>query len=135
MANNLIIIYDNYIIINKYLKRLFSVLKLWRRDWKRLENILKLLYLTTFKRTEMEFKEFEPWFKSAKTEFKFSAGLNLKTFDTILKLKRTVFKPRLKFKPPLKFFKFDHWRRNLYVWFTTISFTDNRWPRYFYFSS
>ena len=33
---------------------------------------------------EMEFKEFEPRFKSAKTWFKFSAGLNLKTFDTIL---------------------------------------------------
>ena len=32
---------------------------------------------------EMEFKEFEPRFKSAKTRFKFSAGLNLETFDTI----------------------------------------------------
>jgi len=31
--------------------------------------------------TEMEFKEFEPRFKSAKTQFKFSAGLNLETFD------------------------------------------------------
>jgi len=35
-------------------------------------------------RTEMEFKEFEPRFKSAKTRFKSSAGLNLETFDTIL---------------------------------------------------
>ena len=35
-------------------------------------------------RPEMEFKEFEPRFKSAKTRFKLSAGLNLKTFDTIL---------------------------------------------------
>ena len=35
-------------------------------------------------RTEMEFKEFEPRFKSAKTRFKLSAGLNLETFDTIL---------------------------------------------------
>ena len=34
--------------------------------------------------TEMEFKEFEPRFKSAKTRFKLSAGLNLKAFDTIL---------------------------------------------------
>ena len=34
--------------------------------------------------SEMEFKEFEPRFKSAKTRFKFSAGLNLETFDTIL---------------------------------------------------
>ena len=32
----------------------------------------------------MEFKEFEPWFKSAKTRFKLSVGLNLETFDTIL---------------------------------------------------
>ena len=33
---------------------------------------------------EMEFKEFEPRFKSAKTWFKLSAVLNLETFDTIL---------------------------------------------------
>ena len=33
---------------------------------------------------EMEFKEFKPRFKSAKTRFKLSAGLNLETFDTIL---------------------------------------------------
>jgi len=33
---------------------------------------------------EMEFKEFEPQFKSAKTRFKLSAGLNLETFDTNL---------------------------------------------------
>ena len=32
----------------------------------------------------MEFKEFETRFKSAKTRFKLSAGLNHKTFDTIL---------------------------------------------------
>ena len=32
----------------------------------------------------MEFIEFEPWFKSAKTRFKSSSGLNLKTFDSIL---------------------------------------------------
>ena len=32
----------------------------------------------------MEFKEFEPRFKSAKTRFKLSAGLNLETFDNIL---------------------------------------------------
>ena len=30
---------------------------------------------------EMEFKEFEPRFKSVKTRFKLSAGLNLVTFD------------------------------------------------------
>ena len=35
-------------------------------------------------RPKMEFKEFEPRFKSAKTRFKLSAGLNLETFDTIL---------------------------------------------------
>ena len=33
---------------------------------------------------KMEFKEFEPWFKSAKPRYKLSAGLNLETFDTIL---------------------------------------------------
>ena len=32
---------------------------------------------------EMEFKEFESRFKSAKTRFKSSAGLDLETFDTI----------------------------------------------------
>ena len=32
----------------------------------------------------MECIEFEPRFKSAKTQFKFSASLNLETFDTIL---------------------------------------------------
>ena len=37
-----------------------------------------------FKLSEMSFKEFEPWSKSAKTRFKLSAGLNLETFDTIL---------------------------------------------------
>ena len=35
-------------------------------------------------KTEMEFKEFEPRFKSAKTRFELSAGINLETFDTIL---------------------------------------------------
>ena len=34
--------------------------------------------------TEMEFKEFEPRFKFAKTRFKLSTGLNVETFDTIL---------------------------------------------------
>ena len=34
--------------------------------------------------SEMELKEFEPRFKSTKTRFKLSAGLNLETFDTIL---------------------------------------------------
>ena len=55
--------------------------------------------------SEMGFNEFEPRFKSAKTRFKLSAGLNLETLDTILS-GTTIFKPRLKFKPPLKFFKF-----------------------------
>ena len=35
-------------------------------------------------KSEMEFKEFEPRFKSAKTRFELSAGLNLETFVTIL---------------------------------------------------
>ena len=34
--------------------------------------------------SEMEFKEFEPRFKSAKTRVKLSAGFNLETFATIL---------------------------------------------------
>ncbi len=51
----------------------------------------------------MEFKEFEPQFKSAKTQFKLRAGLNLETFDTT---ESTIFKLRLIFKPPIKFFKF-----------------------------
>ena len=38
----------------------------------------------TFTRHCAEFKEFEPWLKSAKIRFKLSAGLNLETFDTIL---------------------------------------------------
>ncbi len=33
----------------------------------------------------MEFKEFEPRFKSAKTWSKLSAGLNLETFDIMFK--------------------------------------------------
>ena len=41
----------------------------------------KNMYLSI---TKMEFKEFEPRFKFAKTRFKLSAGLNLETFDTIL---------------------------------------------------
>ena len=36
------------------------------------------------KGSEMEFKELEPRFKSAKTQFKLSAGLNLETFDPVL---------------------------------------------------
>ena len=42
-----------------------------------LSNIRNLL-------PKMEFKEFEPRIKSAKIRFKFSAGINLETFDTIL---------------------------------------------------
>ena len=57
----------------------------------------------------MEFKEFELRFKSAKTRFELSAGLNRETFDTILSGTNHIFKPRFKFKPPLKFFKFSHW--------------------------
>ena len=33
--------------------------------------------------SEMEIKEFDPRFKSAKTRFKLSAGINFETFDTI----------------------------------------------------
>ena len=43
-----------------------------------------VLFLRKNTISEMEFKEFEPRFKSAKTRFKLSAGLNLETFDTLL---------------------------------------------------
>ena len=46
-------------------------------------TLLSLKY-QKFSPSEMEFKEFEPRFKSAKTRFKLSAGLNLETLDTIL---------------------------------------------------
>jgi len=43
----------------------------------------------TFKKfknnTEAEFKEFKPRLEAANTRFKLSAGLNLETFDTILR--------------------------------------------------
>ena len=39
---------------------------------------------SNFDYPDMEFNEFKPRFKSAKTRFKLSAGLNLETFDTIL---------------------------------------------------
>ena len=57
-----------------------------RSIWLGLENsrLLTGLASKVEESTEMEFKEFEPRFKSAKTRFKFSAGLNLETFDTIL---------------------------------------------------
>ena len=56
----------------------------------------------------MEFKEFEPQFKSAKIRFKLSAGLNLETFDTVLIGTNHTLAEANKFKPPLKFFKFGH---------------------------
>ena len=40
--------------------------------------------IVSVNRPVAEFKEFEPRFKSAKTRFNLSAGLNLETFDTIL---------------------------------------------------
>ena len=52
-----------------------------------LESPLDLILrsrMRTVNLSEMEFKEFEPRFKSAKTQFKLSTGLNLGTFDTIL---------------------------------------------------
>ena len=47
---------------------------------------------------EMEFKEFEPRFKSAKTRFKLSACLNRETFDTILSGTNHIFKPLVSFQ-------------------------------------
>ena len=58
---------------------------------------------------ESEFNEFEPRLKPIKDRFKLSAGLNLEILNTILSIP-TIFEPRLKFKPQLKFFKFGlHW--------------------------
>ena len=45
---------------------------------------LRSLHTSQISGPEMEFKEFEPRFKSAKTRFRLSAGLNLETFDTLL---------------------------------------------------
>ena len=49
-----------------------------------LKELIATNFWPFFTLSEMEFKEFVPRFKSAKTRFKFSAGLNLQTFDTIL---------------------------------------------------
>ena len=45
---------------------------------------LVLIQRNMWNLTEMEFKEFEPRFKSAKTRFELRTGLNLETFNTIL---------------------------------------------------
>ena len=49
---------------------------------KQINGVRQLFIIST--KSEMEFKEFEPRFKSAKTRFELSAGLNLETFVTIL---------------------------------------------------
>ena len=51
-------------------------------------------------RSVSECNESGPRLKSAKNRVQLSAGLNLGSLNT------TIFKPQLKFKPPLKFFKF-----------------------------
>ena len=51
---------------------------------KGVESLPQTLIFKIPLKPEMEFKEFEPRFKSAKTRFKLSAGLILETFDTIL---------------------------------------------------
>jgi len=57
--------------------------KIWARSvqpfWRLLDTNKQ-----TDRQTKFIFKEFEPRFKSAKTRFKLSAGLNLETFDKIL---------------------------------------------------
>ena len=45
---------------------------------------LNLIQISKVLTSEIEFKEFEPGFKSAKNRFESRAGLNLETFDTIL---------------------------------------------------
>ena len=53
---------------------------MFRLAWKHVKISLNICLNSP----EMEFKEFEPRFKSAKPRFKLSAGINLETFDTIL---------------------------------------------------
>ena len=62
---------------------------------------------------ESEFIEFDPYLKSAQIQFKLIAGLNLETLNTIIS-EPTIFEPRLKFKPWLKFFKFGLWKHLRY---------------------
>ena len=58
---------------------------------------------------ESEFNEFEPRLKSTKNGFQLSDRFNLETLITIFDVEPTIFEPRLKFKPRLKFFKFGLW--------------------------
>jgi len=55
---------------------------MWNRDYSENQEDF-YTQVIIFNIPEMEFKEFEPRFKSAKPRFKFSAGLNLETFNTI----------------------------------------------------
>ena len=62
----------------------FFVLYLVAYNWTLFnQKVWKAKFLISYC-PEMEFKEFEPRFKSAKTRFKLSAGINLETFDIIL---------------------------------------------------
>ena len=62
---------------------LFTFFVIFKTYMKRTDCYTETQFFLTEK-TEMEFKEFEPRFKSAKTRFKLSAGINLETFDPIL---------------------------------------------------
>ena len=87
-----------------------------------------------FTPSEMEFKEFEPLFKSDKTRFKLSVGLNLETFDT----KELSFCDNLKFPnfyisatsgcKPLIFQTYIIWPNRInslkYLWSTTLGCQD-----------
>ena len=65
----------------KTLHTYISFLLLIELNWIiKLHQLPFYIFVLFFHSPEMEFKEF----KSAKTRFKWSAGLNLETFDTVL---------------------------------------------------
>ena len=74
--------------------------------------------LCTLINLESEINDFEPRVKSAENRFQLSSvGLNLETLNTILS-GTTIFEPRLKIKPLLKFFKFCFWFNYLFFRFS-----------------
>ena len=62
-------------------KSTHRILTKWKLKSNKVKKVSKAKQIVWW---EMEFKEFESRFKSAKTRFKLSAGLNLETFDTVL---------------------------------------------------
>ena len=73
-----------------------------------LDRISFWTFFLSFPTSVSEFNKFEPRLKSAKNRFQLSDGLNLEKLNTILS-GPSIFEPRLKFKPRLKFFQFGLW--------------------------